>query len=192
MSRWSPDDVAAYLEKRRGKTASELYAEVKARTASTTPTKRTKGKRKAKKARALKIRTSARVKRITAQRDERGVLRLELPVHLYNGNSGQTKHWSTTPKLRRGYLDAIRECYAKPQTPDYPQRMTITRVLGPRQQLWDTDSILRGSAKQLVDSLVEYGFVHDDGPTWITASIGLQDDSRREDGPMVIVEFAPD
>jgi len=64
----------------------------------------------------------------------------------------------------------------------------LTRIIGPRHRLWDADSVLRGSAKQLIDSLVAIGWFHDDGPKWITSATGVQDASQRVNGPAVMVE----
>ena len=60
------------------------------------------------------------------------------------------------------------------------------KTLGPF--LWDADSVLRGNAKELIDSLTALGWFHDDSPKWIVAVDGRQDASRREIGPMVEVE----
>lgn len=71
---------------------------------------------------------------------------------------------------------------------DFPVEIQLTRIIGPRQRLWDADSVLRGSAKQLIDSLVAIGWFHDDGPKWITSATGVQDASQRVNGPAVMVE----
>lgn len=124
-------------------------------------------------------------------RDSEGRVVIELPEELYNGNTGQTKHWSDSAELRKDYAYALLAKYHKATPPDYKQHIVVTRVLGKRQQLWDADSVLRGSAKQLIDSLVDHGFLHDDGPKWLVTAIGKQDESRREDGPSIVVELYP-
>ncbi len=70
----------------------------------------------------------------------------------------------------------------------FPVKLTLTRILGPNQRLWDADSVLRGNAKQLVDSLVAVGWFHDDSMKYITQVIGAQDATQRENGPAVLIE----
>lgn len=126
-----------------------------------------------------------------AEPDSNGVLRLDLPAELTNGNTGQSKHWGSTVKLRNEYLEVLTSCYYRAAPPDHQQHIKVTRVLGKGQRLWDADSILRGSAKQLIDSLVDHGFMHDDGPKWLVSATGTQDDTQRENGPRIIVELSP-
>tara|TARA_R110002110_G_scaffold116667_3_gene288278 strand:- start:393 stop:671 length:279 start_codon:yes stop_codon:yes gene_type:complete len=71
---------------------------------------------------------------------------------------------------------------------EFPVQIRLTRIIGPRQRLWDADSVLRGSAKQILDALVAIGWFHDDGPRWITSATGVQDASQRENGPAVMIE----
>ncbi len=76
---------------------------------------------------------------------------------------------------------------------DFPVKITLTRILGPNQRLWDADSVLRGNAKQLIDSLVAVGWFHDDSMKYIVQVIGAQDATQRENGPAVSIEvFADD
>lgn len=64
--------------------------------------------------------------------------------------------------------------------------IVLVRILGKRERLWDSDSILRGNAKQLLDSLVaDAGWFADDGPKYIRLVLGDQDDTRRHEGPAV-------
>lgn len=77
----------------------------------------------------------------------------------------------------------------KATPPSHKQRVTITRVLGKGERLWDADSVLRGNAKQLLDALVDAGYFVDDGPKYISEVTGRQDDSRRGDGPAIQVEI---
>ena len=67
--------------------------------------------------------------------------------------------------------------------------LIITRVLGKNQRLWDSDSVLRGSAKQMIDAIVGTGLLKDDSPKHVALVIGQQDDSRRDEGPMIEVDF---
>lgn len=121
--------------------------------------------------------------------------RIVIDRELKNGNNGQTKHWSNSHKERKGWSEAIKDAYAislngtefpldaflSCAAPEGTQGLVITRVLGKGQRLWDADSVLRGSAKQLVDSLVEAGVARDDCPKYIEFVVGLQDASQRSD-----------
>lgn len=108
-----------------------------------------------------------------------------LPFELLNKNSGQGHAWYQSANEKKLFdvglksLGLIREPY------EVPVRLTITRILAPRQRLWDYDSVLRGNAKQLIDALVDAGWFHDDGPKWIVSVIGDQDASRRDIGPAI-------
>lgn len=133
---------------------------------------------------------------------------VKVVVHdnISNRNDGQGKHWSASSKARsrifakckdadyfrysdrrRVYLPAsIKEC-------KIPSRVKVniiaTRILGPKQRLWDADSILRGEFKQLLDSLVQLGIIEDDGPKFVKHCLGLQDSTQRVDGPAFEIEF---
>lgn len=65
--------------------------------------------------------------------------------------------------------------------------VTVIRVLGERQRLWDSSSGLRGNYKEIEDSLVAAGWFHDDGPEWIEETRFRQDAGHRHVGPATIV-----
>jgi hypothetical protein len=115
-------------------------------------------------------------------------IKLTLPVPLKNNNTGQSRHWSASHKDKETYAKALL-IYRKPKTPDYKQKVTITRVLGKGERLWDADSVLRGSAKQLIDALTDRGYFKDDGPSYLTEAFGRQDDTQRKNGPAIEVEI---
>ena len=71
---------------------------------------------------------------------------------------------------------------------DECQGLLITRHLGKNQRYLDPDSVLRGNAKQLVDSLIEIGVAPDDSIKHLKFVIGLQSDKHRELGPYTSVE----
>lgn len=71
---------------------------------------------------------------------------------------------------------------------EFPVKVTLTRILGPNQRLWDADSVLRGNAKQLIDSLVAIGWFYDDSMKYIVQVVGDQDATQRENGPAVLIE----
>jgi len=112
---------------------------------------------------------------------------LTLTVPLSNNNEGQTRHFTASLKWKRLYAKALAGHKAAP--PVYPQRITITRILGKGERLWDADSVLRGSAKQLIDALKDAGFMTDDSPRYITEVFGKQDASQRPAGPAIKIEF---
>ena len=69
--------------------------------------------------------------------------------------------------------------FATFQPPTGRQRVTITRVLGPRQRAWDVDNLAGGTAKGLIDALTELGMWRDDNPAHLEREYE-QDDTRRE------------
>ena len=111
---------------------------------------------------------------------------LILPVELTNGNDGRGSKWFSSAKVRKRFERDLVDYRREPF--DQPTRLTVTRILGPNQRLWDNDSIGRGNAKELIDALVALGWWHDDKPKWITSVDYRQDDSRREIGPAVRME----
>lgn len=115
------------------------------------------------------------------------VVTLELPIRLTNDNGGRTRHFAPAAKRRREYEAIIRARYGTRTPPDHEQHLTITRVLGKGERLYDHDSTLRGNAKELVDALVACGFARDDSPAWITGVDGRQDATQRQRGPCVLV-----
>jgi hypothetical protein len=120
---------------------------------------------------------------------------------LDNGNTGRTKHWGSANKDRHSWRKAFNKAIVIPangaelafydhvQTPpSHKQGLVIRRVLGPRQKFWDSDSVLRGSAKELIDGLCEAGMAFDDNLKYIAWSIGDQDGDRRTIGPFTEIE----
>lgn len=122
---------------------------------------------------------------------------------LSNGNNGQSKHWGLSHRERKEWLDSLAKSEWLPhglgvntydiQTamslipPDSLLGLEITRVIGKGQRKWDADSVLRGNAKQLIDSLVEFGLAEDDSPRYIDWVHAYQDDSDRSKGPSTVV-----
>lgn len=134
-------------------------------------------------------------------------LRLEVPYELKNYNAGQGRHWGMTHTEKRRAFKSVQNarCFGmgaggaslsdfarvELHSPlDFPVNLVLERVLGKGQRVWDADSVLRGSAKQLIDSIVDAGLLVDDGPKWVHLVVGTQNGSRRDDGPMTFVHFA--
>jgi hypothetical protein len=122
-------------------------------------------------------------------RHQTGVLlSITLPINLTNGNAGRGFHWRASNKRRQDYETMLRVLGHVRKPFEYPVRLVVTRILGPRQRLWDVSSILRGSWKELEDAMVATGFFHDDSPEWIADILPRQDSSQRENGPAVMIE----
>lgn len=106
-----------------------------------------------------------------------------LPIELTNGNDGRGSKWFSSAKVRRDIEAVLRCSYATRTQPHTPGvTLTITRIVGPKQRLWDSDSIGRGNAKELIDALVACGWFVDDGPRWI-AETRYRQKVDRENGP---------
>ena len=110
-----------------------------------------------------------------------------LPFELTNGNDGRGSKWFSSSKIRKKFekdlrlLGMVREPFA------YPVEITVTRILGPKQSLWDSSSIGRGNWKEIEDALVACGWFVDDGPKYIKRTTYEQDATRRHQGPCVEV-----
>lgn len=111
-----------------------------------------------------------------------------IPLPLTNGNDGRGGAFWSSAKRRKEYETDLRLLRQEREPFDRPVRVVVTRVLGSRQRLWDADSVLRGSAKELVDALVAIGWFHDDGPKWIVECDGRQDATQRGNGPATRVQ----
>lgn len=113
-----------------------------------------------------------------------------LPFELTNGNDGRGSKWFSSAKLRKKYESELRRLGFVREHPCFPGAVvTVTRILGPRQSLWDSSSIGRGNWKEIEDALVACGWFVDDGPKWIEATYFRQDATQRECGPCIHVEI---
>lgn len=107
-------------------------------------------------------------------------------IQLTNGNDGRGSKWFRAAAVRQ---EIARMLSNERRTPfEHPVEIRITRILGAGQRLWDADSVGRGNAKELIDSLVELGWFADDGPKWITHCDYRQDAKSRASGPAVMIE----
>lgn len=110
-------------------------------------------------------------------------------IELTNGNDGRGSKWFRTAAVRQKIARVLSN---ERRTPfEHPVEIRITRILGAGQRLWDADSVGRGNAKELIDSLVELGWFTDDGPRWITHCDYRQDAKSRASGPAVMIEVYP-
>ncbi len=126
---------------------------------------------------------------------------------LKNNNNGQSRHWSSSAKDRKDWMKAIKNGDVETDTGIHltpsefleevlcgspvQQRVgiQINRCLGPRERHWDADSVLRGSAKQLVDGLVETGFLTDDNTKHIVWALGTQSECRSDESHVEVTFF---
>ena len=113
-----------------------------------------------------------------------------IPIELDNGNIGRGSKWFSSAKLRKQYEAKLRALGMVCKEP-IPYRCinTVTRVLGKGQRLWDSSSIGRGNWKEIEDSLVALGWWVDDCPKYIAQTIFLQDETRRADGPYIVLQI---
>lgn len=123
---------------------------------------------------------------------EEPILSVQIAYDMTNSNDGQGHAWYRTAALRKAIADQLARQGMHREPFEFPVRLRVTRILGPRQKLWDFDSILRGSYKQLQDSLVDAGWFYDDSPKYITEVLGRQDKNNRSEGPAVLIEVFKD
>jgi len=119
---------------------------------------------------------------------EKPILVETIPMDLTNSNDGQGHAWYRTAGLRKAIAVQLGKQGLQRKPFEFPVRLVVTRILGPRQKQWDADSILRGSYKALQDELVCQGWFHDDSTKYITACDGRQDATQRKNGPAVKIE----
>ena len=115
-----------------------------------------------------------------------------IPFNLSNNNDGQGRAWYRTAAVKKAITDQLARQKMHREPFAFAVRLRLTRILGPKQRLWDADSVLRGSAKQLIDGLVDAGWFHDDGPEYITEVDGRQNKNDRSKGPAVLIEIFKD
>lgn len=115
------------------------------------------------------------------------LLDMTLDIELTNNNTGKSYRWRR--KRDRDGFEQLLKAWNLVRTPfDVPVRVVVTRILGPRQSMWDYSSGLRGNYKELEDALVACGWWHDDGPRWIRDVAFRQDASQRVNGPKVRIQ----
>ncbi len=123
---------------------------------------------------------------------------------LKNNNNGQTKHWSSSHSERKKWMKALDTAEVETVNGDvfgYHEFAThvlsgsplmqkvgieVHRVLGPRERHYDPDSVLRGTAKQLIDSLVETKLLTDDSIKHILWALGTQSAERSAESHVLV------
>ena len=111
-----------------------------------------------------------------------------LPFELTNNNQGRGRAWYSSANVRKKIERELRLLGLEREPFEFPVVVRVTRILGKGQRLWDSDSILRGNSKELIDSLVVCGWFHNDSPKWIVETQAGQDASQRANGPAVLIE----
>jgi len=112
-----------------------------------------------------------------------------LPILLFNGNAGRGSKWFSSAKMRKSIeKQLVYSGFNRRNLNPFPcgVTLTLTRVVGKGGRLWDSDSIGRGNAKELIDALVSLGWFVDDGPRYIVETRYRQVIDR-ERGPCVDV-----
>lgn len=118
-----------------------------------------------------------------------GVLEFTLPVRLTNDNNGQKRHWGRSARRRTELGLQIKAWFPLLKPIPFPVRVSVIRVLGKGDRLWDEDSIGRGNAKQLIDALRKAGMFVNDDPRWIVSVPYSQDSSDRREYPRVRIRI---
>ncbi len=110
-----------------------------------------------------------------------------LPIELLNRNDGLSFSFKRALAIKAKYLRLLENIRREPITNQVD--IVVVRILGKGQRLWDADSIGRGSAKQLIDALVDLNWFPDDGPRWIRNCDYRQCGDRRSEGPSVLIRI---
>ena len=117
-------------------------------------------------------------------------LTLVLPIQLLSKNARDKLHYQAKNRLRKDYQDVIQIKYPRrgELTPRVRQRVTVTRILGPRERRFDQQNVGAGSAIELIDALTRAGFWVDDSEKWLETRFE-QVASKKFRGPAVTVEI---
>lgn len=119
------------------------------------------------------------------------VVEVTLPIDLVSANRLLRMHWREQRKLRQDYRNLVYASGASRRVaPEGRQRVSVTRILGPKQQLMDADNVTT-ACKSLVDALRDQRLIRDDTPAAIELHVD-QDDGQRANGPAVRVRVEPE
>ena len=102
------------------------------------------------------------------------LIEITLPICLTNNNAGQGRSWHKSATDRKHFEQILRADHLVRSPFGLPVSLEVIRNIGPRQRMWDADSILRGSAKGLIDALTACGWFVDDKPEHIMQVVGSQ------------------
>jgi hypothetical protein len=111
-----------------------------------------------------------------------------IQLKLTNANAGRGFSWHSKAQ-DRNEIETILRCDGHVRSPfDCPVVVHLTRILGNRQNYWDSESGLRGNSKELFDALVAIGWFHNDCYQWIKETRFFQDNTQRKNGPSILIE----
>ena len=114
-----------------------------------------------------------------------GSISVDLPTKWLSRNAVDKLHWSARGRLRAFYVALLGElglCFPKGLRGGR-WSLGLTRVLGPKERLYDTDNLV-GGAKQLIDAMVSCGWFVDDSPKFLVVNC-FQDEDFRGVGPFI-------
>jgi hypothetical protein len=118
-------------------------------------------------------------------------MKIILPIKLTNGNTGRGTAWYMSASFRKKVEKKLRGLGLARSPFQMPVKVTVTRILGKGERMWDSSSVLRGNWKEIEDALVAIGWFVDDSTEYIHTTDGRQDDTRRDKGPAVELEILP-
>jgi len=119
------------------------------------------------------------------------VIEIRLEIEMTNNNGGSGGKWYPSAKVRKEIEDYLTVSGLVRKPFGFQASIRLTRILGKRQSLWDSDSGLRGNSKELIDALVACGWFVDDGPKYIKETQFRQDATQRKNGPAILLEVFP-
>ena len=114
---------------------------------------------------------------------------LVVRLKLKSLNDLKGRHWARRHQEKNDAAWALKEAGARRTTPpEHRQLVTLTRVLGPRERVWDFENLTGGTAKAIFDALTDLGYWRDDSPRWIDRAYE-QDALQRQNGPAVEIRI---
>lgn len=117
---------------------------------------------------------------------------LFLEIPLTNRNSGQGNAWYATHKQKQECVEYLKLNNKVRSTPILgPVALRVVRLYSGRSRAWDSDSILRGNLKQILDSMCSVGWFIDDGPNYIMQTVGEQQKTDGKTGTLIEIYDKP-
>lgn len=114
------------------------------------------------------------------------LISIELPIKIKNGNDGRGYSFWKAKKFRDDYEAELRVLGHLYDPLDFPVYLRVVRLYSGNESEWDYSSILKGTWKELEDSLVACGWFVDDGPQWI---LGVVADQKKSDHSGTLIEI---
>ena len=117
---------------------------------------------------------------------------LSIPTKLPSMNAWANQHrgWERVRWIKAAFLKELPPLSPRQRAVKGRRlRVTITRVLGPRERPYDTDN-LYGAVKPLIDALRDAEYIFDDDGSHIDLHVA-QDASARSAGPKILISIRP-